>query len=63
MEMLMAIFGVFALASLVALVKFQGNPLFVFALLLSLASLVWLEMMRREGAAPAARGKRRGRRK
>jgi hypothetical protein len=65
MEMLMTVFGVFALASLVALVRFEGNPLFAFTLLLSLASLAWMwKLSRQEPAGKRGRsgGGRPGRR-
>jgi len=58
MEILIAIFGAFTLASAVALFKFEGNPLFVFSLLLSLASMVWLIHLARQEGAPARRTKR-----
>jgi len=49
MEILIALFGAFTLASIVALVSFEGNPLFAFSLLLSVTSLVWLINMARNG--------------
>jgi len=60
MEILIALFGAFTLASIVALVSFEGNPLFAFSLLLSATSLVWLVNLARSGGKPARRrGKRR----
>lgn len=52
MELLVAVFGVFSLASLVALVRFSGNPVFAFTLLLSLASLAWMLVLLRQGSSP-----------
>ena len=50
MEILIALFGALTLASLVALARFEANPLFAFSLLLSAASLVWLvNLARQEG--------------
>lgn len=60
MELLVVVFGVFSLASLVALVRFAGNPVFAFTLLLSLASLAWMVVLLRQ--ASPARPKRGGRR-
>ena len=57
MEILIALFGALTLASIVALARFEANPLFAFSLLLSGASLVWLVNMARQegkGARPAA---------
>ncbi len=70
MELLIAFFGFFTLMSVVALIKFQGNPLFLFSLLLSVASLIWLVQAERQGTRSAprkraggrARGRARGRR-
>jgi len=59
MEILIALFGAFTLASIVALVKFEGNPLFAFSLLLSLASLVWMINMARHGSAGMGRSRRK----
>lgn len=60
MEILIALFGAFTVASIVALFIFEGNPLFAFSLLLSLASLVWLvNMARLEGKGPG-RARRKG---
>jgi hypothetical protein len=46
----------------VALLRFQGNPLFLFSLLLSAASLVWLARLHMEdtsGRTPVAARRRR----
>lgn len=59
MTILAAFFGFFALMSLIALVKFQGNVIFVFSLLLSAASLVWILNLERGGRRAAARASRR----
>ena len=61
MELLIAFFGFFTLMSVVALIKFQGNPLFLFSLLLSAASLIWLVQLRlqEDGARPAMRRRKR----
>jgi len=63
MEILMLVFGVFAAASAAALIRFEGNPLFAFTLLLSLASLVWLWNLARQeaGGNRKPRRKKRGR--
>ena len=61
MTVLVAFFGFFALMSVVALVKHHGNPLFLFSLLISVASLVWLLNLERDRGAPVSR--RRGRRR
>lgn len=58
MEILLGVFGFFALLSAVALVKFQGNPVFVFSLLLCSASLVWLIRLNREESRPSRSGKK-----
>jgi len=64
MEILIAFFGFFALMSAVALVRFEGNPLFLFSLLLSAASLIWLIVLKREERTPSRRvAKRRAARK
>jgi len=42
MMILAVFFGVFTVLSLAALIRFQGNPVFLFTLLLSAATLVWL---------------------
>ena len=55
MELLIAFFGFFALLSVVALIKFQGNPLFLFSLLLSAASLIWLVQLRLQEGSPRPR--------
>ena len=52
MEVLIAFFGFFVLMSVVALIKFQGNPLFLFSLLLSTASLIWLFNLHRQERSP-----------
>jgi hypothetical protein len=63
MEILIGIFGALTLASIVALARFEGNPLFAFSLLLSGASLVWLvNLSRQEGKVsrpPARKVKRK----
>jgi len=55
MTILLAFFGFFTLLSGVALVKFEGNPIFIFTLLLCVASLVTLWRIDREGSPRAAR--------
>ncbi len=61
MELLTAVFAVFALASVVALVRFEGNPLFVFSFLLSATCAVWLFRLARDDGSGA--GRRRSGRK
>ena len=61
MAILIAFFGFFALMSAVALIRFEGNPLFIFTLLLSSASLVWLIVLERDG--PGRPGRKQARRK
>jgi len=65
MEILVAIFGLFAVGSLAALVKFQGNPLFLFSFLLSTASASWIAWSLREEKrrlpARAKRARQKGR--
>jgi len=64
MEILIALFGAFTLASIVALISFEGNPLFAFSLLLSLASLVWLiNIARQEGKGTGRTRRRPGKRR
>ena len=63
MEMLMAVFGIFALASLVALVRFEGNPLFAFTMLLSLASLAWMINLSRQEGGTKKPGRYSGKKK
>ena len=53
MIFLLAFFGFFALLSVVALVKFAGNPVFVFTLILCLASLVTLWRADADERAPS----------
>jgi 4-hydroxybenzoate polyprenyltransferase len=61
MMILAVFFGVFSVMSLAALIRFQGNPVFLFTLLLSAATLVWLIRLdaedpgRRRKARPARR--------
>lgn len=58
MSILLAFFGFFTLLSAVALVKFEGNPIFIFTLLLCLASLLTIWRIDRDepGASrPAGR--------
>ncbi len=62
-EILIAFFGFFALMSLVALVKFQGNVLFIFSLMLSVASMTWLLQQHRLEAREGKFLERRPRRK
>jgi len=64
--MILAVFfGVFTVLSIAALVRFQGNPVFLFTLLLSAATLVWLIRLDAEGqsrpsvASRNARGRQR----
>jgi len=57
MEILMVLFGSFVLASIVALIKFEGNPLFAFSLLLSATSLIWLISLARHEGKEANRSK------
>ena len=53
---LLVFFGFFALLSAVALVKFQGNPIFLFTLLLCVTSLaVMWQAEREDRAVPATR--------
>ena len=53
---LLIFFGFFALLSVVALVKFQGNPIFLFTLLLCVTSLaVMWQAEREDRGAPATR--------
>jgi len=62
MAILLAFFGFFTLLSGVALWKFEGNPIFIFTLLLCLASL--LTIWRIDGEErPARRGAPKTRRK
>ncbi len=61
MLILIGVFGFFALMSAVALVKFEGNPLFIFTLLLCATSLVWLVRLHREDAADRGTTRRRSR--
>ena len=63
MEILIAMFGAFTLASIAALIAFEGNPLFAFSLLLSVTSLVWLINMARQDGKPASRPRRAGKRR
>jgi hypothetical protein len=51
MEFLLAFFGFFALLSVVALIKLQGNPIFLFTLVLCVAGLVTTWRLEREDAA------------
>ena len=53
MIFLLAFFGFFALLSVAALVKFSGNPVFLFTLLLCLASLVTLWRADADAGAPS----------
>lgn len=64
MELLIGFFGFFVLMSVVALIKFQGNPLFLFSLLLSAASLIWLVHLHRQEpvGSPTRRRSKRTRR-
>lgn len=59
MIFLLAFFGFFAILSIAALVKFSGNPVFLFTLLLCLASLVTLWRADRDESGPAKRGTHR----
>ena len=53
---LLVFFGFFALLSVVALVKFQGNPIFLFTLLLCVTSLaVMWQAEREDRGVPAPR--------
>ena len=61
MMMLAVFFGVFTVMSLAALIRFQGNPVFLFTLLLSAATLVWL--IRLDAQDPVQRRKSRPARK
>lgn len=67
MEILIAVFGFFLVLSAVALVKYSGNPLFIFSFLLCSASLIWLVRLNledsRTGRPKTARTKRRARRR
>jgi len=57
MSVLLVFFGFFALMSVAALVKFSGNPIFLFTLLLCVASLatVWRADAEDRGPAPRSR--------
>lgn len=55
MTILLAFFGFFTLLSGVALVKFEGNPIFIFTLLLCIASLVMLWRIDREASPRPSR--------
>ena len=60
MELLIGFFGFFVLMSVVALIKFSGNPLFLFSLLLSTASFIWLvHLHRQEPGGSLTRGRAR----
>lgn len=63
MTFLLGFFGFFAVLSVAALIKFSGNPVFLFTLLLCLASLVTLWRADQDEAkpSPAGRGTRRAR--
>lgn len=61
MIFLLAFFGFFSILSIAALIKFSGNPVFLFTLLLCLASLVTLWRADREDSSLAKSGARRGR--
>lgn len=63
MEILIGVFGFFLLLSLAALIKYSGNPLFVFSFLLCAASMIWLVRLHMEGSGtPTAEKKRKTRR-
>jgi hypothetical protein len=62
MGILTVFFGFFALMSLVALVRFEGNALFVFSLLLSIASIAWIVQQDRAPAGPKRRPRKTRRR-
>jgi len=55
MTILLAFFGFFTLLSGVALVKFEGNPIFLFTLLLCVASLLTIWRIDREATPRPAR--------
>ncbi len=65
MTILLVFFGFFTLLSGVALVKFEGNPIFIFTLALCVASLVTIWQIDREASprsgSPARRPARRRR--
>ena len=57
MNVLLVFFGFFAVLSVAALVKFSGNPIFLFTLLLCVASLATVWRADAEERTPGARGK------
>ena len=59
MEILIGVFGFFLVLSLVALIKYSGNPLFIFSFLLCAASLIWRVRLHREGPRSATAGAKR----
>jgi hypothetical protein len=64
MSFLLAFFGFFALLSLAALIRLQGNPIFLFTLLLCVASLVTIWRLDQEdGPRPRSTPVRTARRR
>lgn len=63
MEILISVFGFFLVLSLVALVKYSGNPLFIFSFLLCSASLIWLVRLNLEDSGSGRRGTARAKKK
>lgn len=59
MTMLIGVFGFLALLSAVALVQYEGNPLFIFSLALCAASLIWLVRLEREDSGGRSRSRLR----
>lgn len=60
LSFLLAFFGFFAVLSVAALIRLQGNPIFLFTLLLCVASLVTVWRLDEEDRpSPAARPRRR----
>jgi len=51
MSFLLAFFGFFVILSVAALVRLQGNPIFLFTLALCLASIITIWRLDREGPA------------
>jgi hypothetical protein len=63
MNVLLVFFGFFAVLSVAALVKFSGNPIFLFTLLLCVASLATVWRADREDRKAPPRGRRTGARR
>ena len=64
LSFLLAFFGFFALLSVAALIRLQGNPIFLFTLLLCVASLVTIWRLDQEdGSRPRSTPVRAARRR